>query len=70
MAPLKISIPDAHEKTPEHGKAYTEYTIKIEHPFPRAASTVSKRYADFSALDTALRSPRSPGVWAASSHSA
>jgi regulator of vacuolar morphogenesis len=56
MAPLKISIPDAHEKTPEHGKAYTEYTIKIEHPFPRAASTVSKRYADFSALDTALRS--------------
>lgn len=56
MAPLKISIPSAHEKTPEHGKAYTEYTIKIEHPFPRAASSVSKRYSDFSTLDSALRS--------------
>ncbi|KAF2032422.1 hypothetical protein EK21DRAFT_61119 [Setomelanomma holmii] len=56
MAPLKISIPSAHEKTPEHGKAYTEYTIKIEHAFPRAASSVSKRYSDFSALDSALRS--------------
>jgi regulator of vacuolar morphogenesis len=56
MAPLKISIPSAHDKTPEHGKAYTEYTIKVEHPFPRAACTVSKRYSDFTALDTALRS--------------
>jgi regulator of vacuolar morphogenesis len=56
MAPLKICIPSAHEKTPEHGKAYTEYTIKVEHPFPRAATSVSKRYSDFTALDAALRS--------------
>jgi regulator of vacuolar morphogenesis len=56
MAPLKISIPDAHEQTPENGKAYTEYTIKIEHPFPRAATSVKKRYSDFITLDTSLRS--------------
>jgi regulator of vacuolar morphogenesis len=56
MAPLKISIPSANEKTPEGGKPYTAYTIKIEHPFPRAASSVTKRYSDFSALDSALRS--------------
>ncbi|KAF1935082.1 hypothetical protein EJ02DRAFT_460688 [Clathrospora elynae] len=56
MAPLKLSIPKAHDQTPEHGKAYTEYTIKIEHPFPRAATSVKKRYSDFSALDACLRS--------------
>jgi regulator of vacuolar morphogenesis len=56
MAPLKISIPSANEKSPEHGKPYTEYTIKIEHPFPRTATSVSKRYSDFSALDASLRS--------------
>jgi regulator of vacuolar morphogenesis len=56
MAPLKISIPAAKETTPESGKAYTEYTIKIEHPFPRAATSVSKRYSDFAALDSALKS--------------
>jgi regulator of vacuolar morphogenesis len=55
MAPLKISIPDAHEQT-ESGKAYTEYTIKVEHPFPRATTSVKKRYSDFTALDTSLRS--------------
>lgn len=55
MAPLKISIPSTNEKTPEHGKAYTEYAIKIEHPFPRAATSVSKRYSDFSVLDASLR---------------
>lgn len=56
MAPLKLSIPTAHDQTPEHGKAYTEYTIKIEHAFPRAATSVKKRYSDFSALDASLRS--------------
>ncbi|KAH7371702.1 hypothetical protein BKA66DRAFT_469318 [Pyrenochaeta sp. MPI-SDFR-AT-0127] len=56
MAPLKISIPTAHDQTPEHGKPYTEYTIRIEHPFPRATTSVKKRYSDFSALDAALRS--------------
>lgn len=55
MAPLKISIPDAHTKTPESGKPYTEYTVKIDHPFPRATSSVSKRYSDFSNFDAALR---------------
>lgn len=56
MAPLKISIPSAHDATPEHGKAYTEYTIKIEPPSLRVPSAVSKRYSDFTALDAALRS--------------
>jgi regulator of vacuolar morphogenesis len=56
MAPLKISIPNAQTKTPESGKPYTEYTIKIDHPFPRATSSVSKRYTDFANLDSALRS--------------
>ncbi|KAG9186383.1 hypothetical protein G6011_02939 [Alternaria panax] len=55
MAPLKISIPSAQNQTPETGKPYTSYTIKIEHPFPRAATTLQKRYSDFSALDSALR---------------
>ncbi|EUC42137.1 hypothetical protein COCMIDRAFT_29208 [Bipolaris oryzae ATCC 44560] len=56
MPSLKISIPETHEETPENGKAYTAYTIKIEHPFPRAATITSKRYSDFCALDSALRS--------------
>ncbi|RYN22744.1 hypothetical protein AA0119_g12531 [Alternaria tenuissima] len=56
MAPLKISIPTAQNQTPENGKAYTSYTIKIEHPFPRATTSVQKRYSDFSSLDSALRS--------------
>jgi len=56
MAPLRISIPTAHDQTPAHGKPYTEYTIRIEHPFPRATTSISKRYSDFSALDAALRS--------------
>lgn len=56
MAPLKISIPSAQDTTPEHGKAYTSYAIKIEHPFPRAHTTVSKRYSDFTALDSSIRS--------------
>lgn len=56
MAPLKISVPNAQTKTPESGKPYTEYTVKIDHPFPRATSSVSKRYTDFSNLDSALRS--------------
>lgn len=55
MAPLRLSIPAAHDQTPEHGKAYTEYTVRIEHPFPRATTSVQKRYSDFSALDAALR---------------
>ncbi|KAF1843179.1 uncharacterized protein K460DRAFT_368098 [Cucurbitaria berberidis CBS 394.84] len=56
MAPRKISIPTAHDQTPEHGKAYTEYTVRVDHPFPRATTSVKKRYSDFSALDAALRS--------------
>lgn len=56
MAPSKITIPSAHDKTPEHGKAYTEYTVRIEHPFPRQATTVDKRYSDFAALHGELRS--------------
>ncbi|KAL6703821.1 hypothetical protein ACN47E_009040 [Coniothyrium glycines] len=56
MAPLNISIPTAHDQTPANGKAYTEYTIHIEHPFPRATTSVRKRYSDFAALDAALRS--------------
>jgi regulator of vacuolar morphogenesis len=55
MAPLKISIPAAREKSPEHGKAYTEYSIKVEHPFPRAATSLAKRYSDFATLDASLR---------------
>ncbi|CAO2653362.1 Nn.00g027730.m01.CDS01 [Neocucurbitaria sp. VM-36] len=56
MAPLKISIPTAHDQSPEHGKPYTEYTIRVEHAFPRAATGVKKRYSDFSTLDASLRS--------------
>lgn len=56
MAPLKLSIPSAHDQTPDHGKPFTEYTIRIEHPFPRATTSLKKRYSDFAALDAALRS--------------
>ncbi|OAK99486.1 Phox-like protein [Phaeosphaeriaceae sp. SRC1lsM3a] len=56
MAPSKITIPSAHDKTPEHGKTYTEYSVRIEHPFPRTPSTVQKRYSDFAALHAELRS--------------
>ncbi|PWO29716.1 Cullin, a subunit of E3 ubiquitin ligase [Pyrenophora tritici-repentis] len=56
MPSLKISIPTTQEQTPETGKPYTSYTVKIEHAFPRAATTVSKRYSDFTALDASLRS--------------
>ena len=56
MPSLKISIPTAHEQTPQQGKAYTAYTIKIEPAFPRPATSICKRYSDFCALDSALRS--------------
>ncbi|EFQ90894.1 hypothetical protein PTT_12421 [Pyrenophora teres f. teres 0-1] len=56
MPSLKISIPTTQEQTPETGKPYTSYTVKIEHAFPRAATTVLKRYSDFTALDASLRS--------------
>ncbi|KAL5113367.1 hypothetical protein ACEQ8H_008760 [Pleosporales sp. CAS-2024a] len=55
MAPLKISIPSTHEQTPDSGKPYTAYTVRTEPAFPRAATTVSRRYSDFAALDRALR---------------
>ncbi|EOA90044.1 hypothetical protein ACJQWK_07894 [Exserohilum turcicum] len=56
MPSLKLSIPTTRQETPENAKAYISYTVKIEHPFPRAATTTSKRYSDFCALDSALRS--------------
>ncbi|KAF2637302.1 hypothetical protein P280DRAFT_114452 [Massarina eburnea CBS 473.64] len=55
MAPLRISIPAAHTDT-NNGKEFTAYEIRIEHPFPRATTTLRKRYSDFALLDTALRS--------------
>ena len=55
MAPLKISIPTTHTDTPEHGKPFTEYEIRISHPFSRTA-TLRKRYSDFATLDSSLRS--------------
>jgi len=55
MAPLKLSVPAAHDQTPAHGKPYTEYTVRIEHAFPRSATSLAKRYSDFAALDAALR---------------
>jgi regulator of vacuolar morphogenesis len=55
MAPLRITIPATHTDTPEHGKPFTEYEIRIAHPFSRT-STVRKRYSAFEALDSALRS--------------
>jgi len=55
MAPLRISIPTTHTES-DGGKEYTAYEIRIEHPFPRAASTFRKRYSDFATLDSTLRS--------------
>ncbi|KAF2875574.1 Phox homologous domain-containing protein [Massariosphaeria phaeospora] len=54
MAPLKITIPAAH--TSHEGKTFTEYEVRINHPFPRTSTTLQKRYSDFNALDSALRS--------------
>ncbi|KAF2728151.1 Phox-like protein [Polyplosphaeria fusca] len=54
MAPLKIAIPTTH--THEGSKPYTEYEIRISHPFPRTTTTLRKRYSDFDALDSSLRS--------------
>ncbi|KAF2249273.1 Phox-like protein [Trematosphaeria pertusa] len=56
MAPLRISIPAAHTDSTDAGKDFTAYEIRIEHPFPRATTTLRKRYSDFAALDSALRS--------------
>ncbi|KAF2746636.1 Phox-like protein [Sporormia fimetaria CBS 119925] len=57
MAPLQISIPTTHTvDNPPHGKPYTEYEIRIAHPFPRTTTSIRKRYSDFDALDDALRS--------------
>ncbi len=55
MAPLQISIPTAHADATD-GKPFTAYEIRIEHAFPRATTTLRKRYSDFAALDSALRS--------------
>lgn len=54
MAPLKLSIPAAHDQIPADGKPYTEYTVRIEHAFPRPATSIAKRYSEFAALDAAL----------------
>ncbi|KAF1996566.1 Phox-like protein [Amniculicola lignicola CBS 123094] len=56
MPPLRISIPSAHTDTPEQGKPFTEYEIRVAHPFPRGTTTVHKRYSDFATLDATLRS--------------
>ncbi|KAF2680405.1 hypothetical protein K458DRAFT_311877 [Lentithecium fluviatile CBS 122367] len=55
MAPLRISLPTAHTES-DGGKEYTSYEIRIEHPFPRATTTLRKRYSDFASLDSNLRS--------------
>lgn len=55
MAPLRISIPTTHTSDTQ-GKPFTEYEIRVEHPFPRTTTSIRKRYSDFSALDAALRS--------------
>lgn len=58
MAPLKISIPTTltESNPPSGGKPFTEYEIHIARPFPRTTTKVRKRYSDFDALDSALRS--------------
>ncbi|KAF2274947.1 uncharacterized protein EI97DRAFT_434852 [Westerdykella ornata] len=57
MAPLRITIPATHTVQPSsNGKPYVEYEIRITHPFPRTTTTIRKRYSDFDALDSALRS--------------
>lgn len=55
MAPLRISIPTTHTSS-EGGKEFTTYEIRIEHPFPRQATSTRKRYSDFAALDSTLHS--------------
>jgi regulator of vacuolar morphogenesis len=54
MAPLRISVPTTHTDS-SSGKDFTAYEIRIEHPFPRATTTLQKRYSDFANLDSALR---------------
>jgi regulator of vacuolar morphogenesis len=57
MAPLRISIPTTHtEDHPSTGKPFTAYEIRVAHPFPRGTTTIRKRYSDFTALDSSLRS--------------
>ncbi|KAF2708745.1 hypothetical protein K504DRAFT_288156 [Pleomassaria siparia CBS 279.74] len=57
MAPLRISIPATHtEDDLSSGKPFTTYEIRIAHPFPRGTTTLRKRYSEFFALDSALRS--------------
>lgn len=55
MAPLRLSIPTTHTES-DGGKEFTTYEIRIEHPFPRASASLRKRYSDFAALDSTLRS--------------
>ncbi|KAL1600477.1 hypothetical protein SLS60_006863 [Paraconiothyrium brasiliense] len=55
MAPLRITIPTTHTES-DGGKEFTTYEIRIEHPFPRASTSLRKRYSDFAALDSTLRS--------------
>lgn len=55
MAPLRITVPTTHTSS-EGGKEFTTYEIRIEHPFPRATTSLRKRYSDFAALDSTLRS--------------
>ncbi|KAF2449918.1 hypothetical protein P171DRAFT_428044 [Karstenula rhodostoma CBS 690.94] len=55
MAPLRLSIPTTHTES-DGGKEFTTYEIRIEHPFPRASTSLRKRYSDFAALDSTLRS--------------
>lgn len=56
MAPLRIFIPTAHTDSDSNGKEFTSYEIRIEHPFPRATTSLRKRYSDFAALEASLRS--------------
>ena len=56
MAPLRISIPTTHTDTSTPSKPYTTYEIRIDHPFPRNPTTLSKRYSEFAALDATLTS--------------
>ncbi|KAL5387947.1 hypothetical protein DPSP01_003345 [Paraphaeosphaeria sporulosa] len=59
MAPLRLSIPTTHTES-DGGKEFTTYEIRIEHPFPRASTSLRKRYSDFAALDSTLRSHVGP----------
>ncbi|KAF2020500.1 hypothetical protein BU24DRAFT_2139 [Aaosphaeria arxii CBS 175.79] len=55
MAPIKITIPSTSTSTPASSKPYTTYTIRLTHPFPRQTTTLTKRYSDFTHLDSSLR---------------